>query len=66
MSEEPKIHGLDAMYFDRRRSLGSAMKWSGVVAEPRFIVDVGANIGQTLESFKLVAERKLLVVRAIA
>ena len=39
------------MYFDRRRSLESALKWSGVDAEPRFIVDVGANIGQTLEAF---------------
>ncbi len=39
------------MYFDRRRSLESALKWSGVVSEPRFIVDVGANIGQTLEAF---------------
>ena len=39
------------MYFDRRRSLESALKWSGVVSEPRFIVDIGANIGQTLEAF---------------
>ena len=39
------------MYFDRRRGLGSALKWSGVVSEPRFVIDVGANIGQTLESF---------------
>jgi FkbM family methyltransferase len=45
------IHGLDPMYFDRCRSLESALKWSGVVSEPRFIVDVGANIGQTLETF---------------
>ena len=51
MSGDQKIHGLDPMYFDRRRSLESALKWSGVVAEPRFIVDVGANIGQTLETF---------------
>jgi len=39
------------MYFDRRRGLESALKWSGVVSEPRFVVDVGANIGQTLEAF---------------
>ena len=39
------------MYFDRRRSLEGALKWSGVVSEPRFVVDVGANIGQTLETF---------------
>jgi FkbM family methyltransferase len=51
MSGEPKIHGLDPMYFDRRRGLESALKWSGVASEPRFVVDVGANIGQTLESF---------------
>ncbi|MEY3397201.1 MAG: hypothetical protein RLZZ534_1163 [Actinomycetota bacterium] len=51
MSSEPKIHGLDPMYFDRRRSLESALKWSGVEDEPRFVVDVGANIGQTLETF---------------
>ena len=48
---EPKIHGLDPMYFDRRRGLESALKWSGVVSEPRFVIDVGANVGQTLESF---------------
>ena len=51
MSGDQKIHGLDPMYFDRRRSLESALKWSGVAAEPRFVVDVGANIGQTLETF---------------
>jgi FkbM family methyltransferase len=51
MGGEPKIHGLDPMYFDRRRGLESALKWSGVVSEPRFVVDVGANIGQTLETF---------------
>ena len=51
MSGDQKIHGLDPMYFDRRRSLESALKWSGVVAEPRFAVDVGANVGQTLETF---------------
>ena len=51
MSSNKGIHGLDPMYFDRRRSLESALKWSGVVSEPRFIVDVGANIGQTLETF---------------
>ena len=51
MSGDQKIHGLDPMYFDRRRSLESALKWSGAVAEPRFIVDVGANIGQTPETF---------------
>ncbi len=51
MTIEPKIHGLDPMYFDRRRGLESALKWSGVVSEPRFVIDVGANIGQTLETF---------------
>ena len=51
MSGDQKIHGLDPMYFDRRRGLESALKWSGVVSEPRFIIDVGANVGQTLESF---------------
>jgi FkbM family methyltransferase len=48
---EPKIHGLDPIYFDRRRGLESALKWSGVVSEPRFVIDVGANVGQTLETF---------------
>jgi len=51
VSGDQKIHGLDPMYFDRRRGLESALKWSGVVSEPRFIIDVGANVGQTLESF---------------
>ena len=51
MSGDQKIHGLDPMYFDRRRSLESALKWSGVAAEPRFVVDAGANVGQTLEAF---------------
>ena len=51
MTNTPAIHGLDPMYFDRRRSLEGALKWSGVVSEPRFVVDVGANIGQTLETF---------------
>ncbi len=51
MSGEPKIHGLDPMYFDRHQGLESALKWSGVVSEPRFVVDVGANIGQTIEAF---------------
>ena len=39
------------MYFDRRRSLEGALKWAGVTPEPRNAVDVGANIGQTLETF---------------
>ena len=51
MSGEPKIHALDPMYFDRRRGLESALKWSGGHTEPKFVVDVGANIGQTLETF---------------
>ena len=51
MSSEPKIHCLDPIYFDRRRGLESALKWSGVVSEPRFVIDVGANVGQTLETF---------------
>ena len=51
MSSEPKIHGLDPMYFDRRRSVEGALKWSGVGSDPRLVVDIGANVGQTLESF---------------
>ena len=51
MSSEPKIHGLDPMYFDRRRSVEGALKWSGVISDPRLVVDIGANVGQTLESF---------------
>ena len=51
MTINPKIHGLDPMYFDRRRSLEGALRWAGVAAEPRNAVDVGANVGQTLESF---------------
>jgi len=51
MSGEPKIHGLDPMYFDRRRSVEGALKWSGVSGDPRLVVDIGANVGQTLESF---------------
>ena len=51
MSSEPKIHGLDPMYFDRRRSVEGALKWSGVSGDPRLVVDIGANVGQTLESF---------------
>ena len=51
MSSEPKIHGLDPMYFDRRRSVEGALKWSGVSSDPRFVVDIGANVGQTLEAF---------------
>lgn len=51
MTKTPAIHGLDPMYFDRRRSLESALKWSGANTEPKFVVDVGANIGQTLEAF---------------
>ena len=46
-----EIHGLDPMYFDRRRGLESALKWSGVSSDPRLVVDIGANVGQTLESF---------------
>ena len=48
---DPKIHGLDPMYFDRRRSVEGALKWSGVSGEPRLVVDIGANVGQSLESF---------------
>ena len=51
MPSNQKIHGLDPMYFDRRRSLEGALKWAGVAAEPRNAVDIGANVGQTLESF---------------
>ena len=51
MSSEPKIHGLDPMYFDRRRSVEGALKWSGVSSDPRLVVDIGANVGQTLGAF---------------
>ena len=51
MTSNQKIHALDPMYFDRRRSLEGALRWAGVKSEPRNAVDVGANIGQTLESF---------------
>lgn len=51
MSREPKIHGLDPMYFDRRRSIEGALKWSGISGDPRLVVDIGANVGQSLESF---------------
>jgi FkbM family methyltransferase len=37
------------MYFDRRRSLEGALRWAGV-EEPRIAVDIGANVGQTLET----------------
>jgi len=39
------------MYFDRRRSIEGALRWGGLITEPRFVVDVGANIGQTLDAF---------------
>ena len=45
MSIEPKIHGLDPMYFDRRRSVEGALKWSGFSSDPRLVVDIGANVG---------------------
>lgn len=51
MTPVEKLRGLDPMYFDRRRSLEGALKWAGVKSEPRNAVDVGANIGQTLETF---------------
>ena len=51
MTSNEKIRGLDPIYFDRRRSLEGALKWAGVRSEPRNAVDVGANIGQTLETF---------------
>ena len=51
MTSNEKIRGLDPMYFDRRRSLEGALKWAGVTPEPRNAVDVGANVGQTLETF---------------
>ena len=51
MTSNEKIRGLDPMYFDRRRSLEGALKWAGVASEPRNAVDVGANVGQTLETF---------------
>jgi FkbM family methyltransferase len=51
VTSNEKIRGLDPMYFDRRRSLEGALKWAGVTPEPRNAVDVGANVGQTLETF---------------
>ena len=51
MSGDQKIYGLDPMYFDRRRGLESALKWSGVSSDPRLVVDIGANVGQTLGTF---------------
>ena len=51
MTSNEKIRGLDPMYFDRRRSLEGSLKWAGVTSEPRNAVDVGANVGQTLETF---------------
>ena len=51
MTSNENLRGLDPMYFDRRRSLEGALKWAGVTSEPRNAVDVGANVGQTLETF---------------
>lgn len=51
MTSSQKMRGLDPMYFDRRRSLEGALNWAGVMSEPRNAVDVGANVGQTLETF---------------
>jgi len=49
---EAKIRGLDPMYFDRCRSLVGALKWAGRASGiPRNAVDIGANVGQTLDAF---------------
>ena len=45
------MRGLDPMYFDRRRSIESALNWGGLDSQPRNAIDVGANVGQTLENF---------------
>lgn len=51
-SDLPKPRGMDPLYFDRRRSLEGALRWSGISSgTPRVCIDVGANVGQTLESF---------------
>lgn len=48
----PRRRGLDPLYFHRRRSLEGALRWSGAVnGSPRTCIDVGANIGQTLQEF---------------
>ena len=51
-SDLPTPRGLDPLYFNRRRSLESALKWSGNArGTPRICIDVGANVGQTMETF---------------
>jgi len=50
-SDLPTPRGLDPLYFDRRRSLEGAFRWSGGLGDPRRCVDVGANIGQTMNAF---------------
>jgi FkbM family methyltransferase len=47
----PVKRGLDPLYFDRKRSVEGALNWAGIGSTPRNAVDVGANVGQTLESF---------------
>lgn len=48
----PNPRGLDPLYFDRRRSVESALKWTGLASGiPRNCIDVGANVGQTLQNF---------------
>jgi len=48
---EPQKRGLDPLYFDRRRSIEGALQWGGEIELPRNAVDIGANVGQTLQTF---------------
>lgn len=47
----PKARPLDPLYFDRKRSLESALCATGSAQPAGMCVDVGANVGQTLETF---------------
>jgi len=51
--ELPLPRGLDPLYFNRRRSLISALKAfkSKDFAPVRHVIDVGANIGDTVDDF---------------
>lgn len=52
MAEPKTMRGLDPMYFDRKRSIEGALIWAGSSSgTPRNAVDVGANVGQTLNAF---------------
>lgn len=50
-SDLPMPRGLDPLYFDRRKSLTAAFRWSSQRSEPSLCVDIGANEGQTMRSF---------------